>query len=43
MSTATTDPEELVDFDDAVLVAPNWKLVWWRLKSTDWRFIRVLS
>ena len=33
MSTATTDPEELVDFDDAVLVAPNWKLVWWRFKK----------
>ena len=23
---------ELVDFDDAVSVAPNWKLVWWRFK-----------
>ena len=33
MSTATTDPEELADFDDAVSVAPNWKLVWWRFKK----------
>ncbi|MDC3389191.1 ABC transporter permease [bacterium] len=33
MSTATTGPEELAGFDDAVSVAPNWKLVWWRFKK----------
>ena len=24
---------EMVDFDDAVSVAPNWQLVWWRFKK----------
>ena len=33
MSTATKVAEEPVDFDDAVSVAPNWKLVWWRFKK----------
>ena len=33
MSTEITDPEEFTDFDDAVSVAPNWKLVWWRFKK----------
>ena len=33
MSAKIPDPEEFADFDDAVSVAPNWKLVWWRFKK----------
>lgn len=34
MESAVDSSEvEMVDFDDAVSVAPNWKLVWWRFKK----------
>ena len=33
---------EMVDFDDAVSVAPNWQLVWWRFKKQAWSCVEAI-